>query len=107
MLMGLLIPNDSLASRIRRFAIFLSLVLPILFMALMASVALTHPVGVFFDFAVNRDAANLLYGQNGDPYSIPAVYSFPFPTFLFYWVLGGFGVLSTPQAWIAWWVVNG
>ncbi len=107
MILGLVIRRETLAARFRRYAILLALALPIVFMVLVGVLALTHPGAVPFDFGVNHDAANLLYGQGRDPYSIPGVYSFPFPTFLMYWIAGGFGALNNPQAWIAWWVVNG
>jgi hypothetical protein len=107
MLLGLLIPSDALASRLRRFAIFLALALPIVFMALVASVYLANPIDPPFDFKVNYQATEILYRDGGDPYSVEAAYSFPFPTFLIYWIAGGLGALSSAQAWIAWWAING
>ncbi len=87
---------------IRRTAIFLTVVLPLAFMITAIFVYHGDPQ---FDFNVNYRAALELYGHQADPYAVPAAYSFPFPTFYIYWVIGS--ALSPLLAWYAWWVVNG
>jgi hypothetical protein len=106
MLAGLFIREGQLAHNLRRFAIFLAVALPIIFMVLVGLFYLQQSGDVFFDFKVNYDAAKVLYGQNGDPYSVHAAYSFPFPTFHLYWITSLFGQLSQPAAWVVWWIVN-
>lgn len=107
MLLGLWLREGRLAQSLRRLAFVLALALPGLFMAVAAALYLREPGPVYFDFDVNHRAALLLYGQNSDPYSIHTVWSFPFPTFYTYWLLGGLGRLNISQAWVAWWLVNG
>ncbi len=106
MLAGLLL-SGAWAAHLRRLAIVLALALPIALMAAVATLYLPHSDSAFFDFQVNHQAASVLYGTGGDPYSVHAAYSFPFPTFYLYWIFGGLGSLSETQAWVAWWVING
>jgi hypothetical protein len=107
MLIGIWLREGRLALLLRRLAILLALALPILFMIGAVVFYLQQSDAVFFDFAVNHRAAALLYGSGGDPYSVHAAYSFPFPTFYVYWLAGAFGSLSETQSWIVWWLING
>src|SRR5436853_7422969 len=102
MLVGLLVREGAVARWSRQLALILALALPIIFMVLAALLYLPKGGKVFFDFAVNDDAARLLYGANGDPYSVHAAYSFPFPTFYLYWLASAFGNLSQQAAWVVW-----
>ncbi|MEP7286770.1 MAG: hypothetical protein ABI947_13500 [Chloroflexota bacterium] len=106
MLAGLLLREGVVASNLRRLAIILALVIPVVFMALVAIVYVQQSGTVFFDFSVNNAAANVLY-TNGNPYSVAGAYSFPFPSFYLYWLGSGWGALSQQAAWIVWWIVNG
>jgi hypothetical protein len=105
MLAGIALRDGPLAGLLRRLAILLALALPAIFM-LLAALYVQGSGQVFFDFQVNHRAALALYRDGLDPYSVPAAYSFPFPTFFLYWVLSGFGNLSETASWMVWWLVN-
>jgi hypothetical protein len=105
MLAGIALRDGPLASWLRRLAILLALALPAIFM-LLAALYVQGSGQVFFDFQVNHQGALALYRDGLDPYSVPAAYSFPFPTFFLYWLLSGFGSLSETASWIVWWLVN-
>lgn len=111
MLPGLLLRQGNLAALLRRIAITLAVILPILFMLLTAVIFLSQQnpnnTNVFFDYRVNLQAALTLYRDGATPYTVPAAYSFPFPTFFLYALLDGFGSLSFSTGWIVWWIVNG
>src|SRR5262249_8614434 len=104
MLGGLLLKEGSLARWLRRVAIILALALPASFMVLAALLYLPKGGKAFFDFAVNDEAARGLYGAGGDPDSVHAAYSFPFPSFYLYWLASAFGSLSQQAAWVVWWL---
>jgi hypothetical protein len=106
MLAGITLRDGMLAGWLRRQAIFLAVALPAIFM-LLTAIYVQGSGQVFFDFQVNHRAALALYRDGIDPYSVPAAYSFPFPTFFLYWLLSGFGSLSETASWIVWWLVNG
>lgn len=108
MVVGLLLPEGIMAARWRRVAILLAVLLPAIFLLLVAVVYLI-PQGnasAFFDFSVNYRAALAVYRDGLSPYSVAAAYSFPFPSFYLYWLVSGFGQLNESQAWIVWWVIN-
>lgn len=105
MLAGLLLREGSLAIWLRRLALFLALLLPAIFMV-EAAFYLVPSSKVPFDFSVNFDAAQALYARGANPYSVQAAYSFPFPTFYFYWLASAFGALTKSATWIVWWIAN-
>jgi hypothetical protein len=105
MLAGMLLREGTLAIWLRRLALLLALLLPAIFMVL-AAFYLAPSSNVPFDFTVNYDAAQALYAHGANPYSVQAAYSFPFPTFYFYWLASGFGALSKSATWIVWWIAN-
>jgi hypothetical protein len=101
MLLGLAF-RGPIAQTLRRIAMLVAIGIPTLF--LIGAIAF-YRGDPQFDFYVNYQAAIQLYGANGDPYTVHAAYSFPFPTFYLYWLLGG---LHDPlRAWYLWWAVNG
>ena len=105
MLAGLLLREGTLAIWLRRLALLLALFLPTIFMV-GAAFYLAPSSNVPFDFSVNYDAAQALYAHGANPYSVQAAYSFPFPTFHFYWLASAFGTLSKSATWIVWWIAN-
>ena len=105
MLVGLLLREGAVSALLRRVAILLAVLIPVVFLALY--LALPGTGHAQFDFSTNDQAARLLYGSGGNPYSIHAAYSFPFPTFYLYWLNSGFGTLSESAAWTISWFGNG
>jgi hypothetical protein len=95
MLIGVFLPGRT-SGFFRRLAILTAVALPVSLLLLLAFIAFTgmSNVGVFFDFRVNYDAAVSLYRAGRSPYLTDGAYSFPFPSFLSYWLLSGFGARS-------------
>src|SRR5258707_6891749 len=106
MLGGVIIAEGVLATWLRRTAIVLAVALPAVFMLLTAVIYLPRSDTAFFDFSVNYNAAQALYGHGTSPYTIPGAYSFPFPTFYLYWLASFFGPASETFAWVGWWLAN-